>query len=329
MTESQDEPPPKQDQPHNGLRYSVDGFLRPSSSPTKPKAGNDLPLNNLDGPSSSSSRNTSKHHHRHHHRHASNEKLPSQSSSPHLNQLYAGAAIDHNAFSRNSENVSEKHRHTHSRVPSNTVRDGQHVAASTSQEAEGQGVAVGSGEDGGRGKKRRSPMELFLDFRHAAYKIITYSWVNVLLVFVPIAIICSEVDAIPGSVAFAMNAIAIIPLAGLLSHATECVARKLGDTIGALMNVTFGNAVELIIFIIALEKNKIRIVQSSLLGSILANELLILGMGFFLGGLRYREQLYNSTVTQMSACLLSLSVVSLVLPVSIRREAHLWPPSSY
>ncbi|PHH68903.1 hypothetical protein CDD83_5891 [Cordyceps sp. RAO-2017] len=63
-------------------------------------------------------------------------------------------------------------------------------------------------------------------------------------------------------------------------------------------------------------QDQIRIVQASLLGSILANLLLILGMGFFLGGLRYREQIYNSTVTQMSACLLSLSVISLVLPTA-------------
>ncbi len=67
---------------------------------------------------------------------------------------------------------------------------------------------------------------------------------------------------------------------------------------------------------IALVKNEIRIVQASLLGSILANLLLILGMSFFLGGLRFREQIYNSTVTQMSACLLSLSVISLVLPTA-------------
>jgi Ca2+:H+ antiporter len=67
---------------------------------------------------------------------------------------------------------------------------------------------------------------------------------------------------------------------------------------------------------IALVKNEIRIVQASLLGSILANLLLILGMCFLLGGLRYREQIYNSTVTQMSACLLSLSVTSLLLPTA-------------
>lgn len=63
-------------------------------------------------------------------------------------------------------------------------------------------------------------------------------------------------------------------------------------------------------------QNEIRIVQASLLGSILANLLLILGMAFVLGGLKYREQIYNSTVTQMSACLLSLSVISLLLPTA-------------
>lgn len=73
-----------------------------------------------------------------------------------------------------------------------------------------------------------------------------HSWVNVLLVFVPVGIAVQAAGLNPGLV-FAMNAIAIIPLAGLLSHATECVASRLGDTVGALINVTFGNAVELII----------------------------------------------------------------------------------
>ncbi|KAE8153580.1 Sodium/calcium exchanger protein-domain-containing protein [Aspergillus avenaceus] len=146
--------------------------------------------------------------------------------------------------------------------------------------------------------------------RHA----LCHSWVNVLLVFVPIGIAMEAVKLSPALI-FAMNAVAIIPLAGLLSHATECVASRLGDTVGALINVTFGNAVELIIFI-ALVKNEIRVVQASLLGSILANLLLIMGMAFLLGGLRFQEQIYNSTVTQMSACLLSLSVTSLLLPTA-------------
>jgi Ca2+:H+ antiporter len=73
-----------------------------------------------------------------------------------------------------------------------------------------------------------------------------HSWVNILLIFVPIGI-ASEVAHLNPAIVFAMNSIAIIPLAGLLSHATESVATRLGDTLGALLNVSFGNAVELII----------------------------------------------------------------------------------
>lgn len=72
------------------------------------------------------------------------------------------------------------------------------------------------------------------------------SWVNVLLVFVPVGIACNFAGLNP-TIIFAMNAIAIIPLAGMLSFATESVAHRLGDTLGALLNVSFGNAVELII----------------------------------------------------------------------------------
>ena len=66
--------------------------------------------------------------------------------------------------------------------------------------------------------------------------------------------------------------------------------------LGALLNVSFGNAVELIIFIIGLAKNEIRITQAAILGSILANLLLILGMAFFIGGLRFQEQVWMSSV---------------------------------
>ncbi|RMZ77174.1 hypothetical protein DV737_g4509, partial [Chaetothyriales sp. CBS 132003] len=153
-------------------------------------------------------------------------------------------------------------------------------------------------------------------------RIITCSWINWLLVFVPAGIIMgilvdwAHVDAVSPSAVFAINAVAIIPLASMLAYATESVASKVGDTLGALMNVSFGNAVELIIFIIALSKNEVSVVQAAALGSILSNLLLILGMAFVVGGLRFREQLYNSTVSQMSACLLCLSVISLLLPTA-------------
>ena len=145
-------------------------------------------------------------------------------------------------------------------------------------------------------------------------KIWFHSWVNVLLIFVPVGIAVHFAGVNP-NVVFALNAVAIVPLAGLLTFATESVAHRLGPTLGALLNVSFGNAVELIIFIIALVKNEIRVVQASLIGSILANLLLILGMAFLIGGLEFQEQVYDSTVTQMSACLLALAVLSLLIPV--------------
>ena len=152
--------------------------------------------------------------------------------------------------------------------------------------------------------------------------IIRSSWINWLLVTVPVGIILgalndwADLHLVDPSVIFAINAVAIVPLASLLAFATESVASKMGDTIGALMNVTFGNAVELIIFIIALADGQVRVVQAAAVGSILSNLLIILGMSFLLGGLRFREQLYNSTVSQMSACLLCLSVISLLLPTA-------------
>jgi Ca2+:H+ antiporter len=128
-------------------------------------------------------------------------------------------------------------------------------------------------------------------------RIIFCSWINWLLLFVPVGIIIGAIERSQGhdsvispTVVFSMNAIAIIPLASLLAFATESVATKMGDTIGALLNVTFGNAVELIVFIIALVANEIQIVQAAALGSILSNLLLILGMCFLFGGLRFREQ---------------------------------------
>jgi Ca2+:H+ antiporter len=73
-----------------------------------------------------------------------------------------------------------------------------------------------------------------------------HSWINLLLIFVPIGI-AVKVAGLNPAIVFAMNAVAVIPLAGVLAHATESVAGRLGDTLGALLNVSFGNAVELII----------------------------------------------------------------------------------
>jgi len=96
-------------------------------------------------------------------------------------------------------------------------------------------------QDAGKEKKN-----IFMRFWLTLRSILFASYVNVLLVFVPIGI-AAKAAHLSAGIIFGMNAIAIIPLAGLLSHATESVAKRMGDTVGALMNVTFGNAVELII----------------------------------------------------------------------------------
>ncbi|KAL8717151.1 MAG: hypothetical protein Q9225_005580 [Loekoesia sp. 1 TL-2023] len=87
---------------------------------------------------------------------------------------------------------------------------------------------------------------IFIRFYGVCKGILLASWINTLLVFVPVGI-AVEIAGVSPTIVFAMNAVAIVPLAGLLSYATESVASEMGDTIGALMNVTFGNAVELII----------------------------------------------------------------------------------
>jgi Ca2+:H+ antiporter len=109
---------------------------------------------------------------------------------------------------------------------------------------------------------------------HKTWQVLASNYVNVCLVFVPAGIITGALGVNPTTV-FILNFLAIIPLASLLSFATEELAAKLGQTIGGLMNATFGNAVELIVSIIALKEGQIRIVQSSMLGSILSNILLV------------------------------------------------------
>lgn len=102
----------------------------------------------------------------------------------------------------------------------------------------------------------------------------------------------------------------------MVSFATEEIAIKVGQTLGGLLNATFGNAVELIISIIALIQGKVTIVQASLLGSMLSNLLLVLGMCFFFGGLKHKEQEFNTTTAQTASSLLALAISSLLIPAA-------------
>lgn len=149
-------------------------------------------------------------------------------------------------------------------------------------------------------------------------------YVNVLLFFVPLGIIAGVLEWSPTAV-FTLNFFAIIPLAAILSFATEEISVRLGETLGGLLNATFGNAVELIVSIIALRNNQIEVVKSSMLGSILSNLLLVLGMCFFLGGIfnmkdnrgRGSEQVFASGTAQTACSLMTLSSASMVIPAAL------------
>ncbi|KAI8338959.1 Sodium/calcium exchanger protein-domain-containing protein [Chlamydoabsidia padenii] len=149
----------------------------------------------------------------------------------------------------------------------------------------------------------------------------TSSYFNILLVFVPMALIASYTNA-SDTIVFSLNFLAIIPLAKLLGFATEEIALRTGSTIGALLNATFGNAVELILGIIALKEGLIRVVQASILGSILSNILLVLGFCFLLGGSTRQEQSFNVTAAQTSSSLLALTTLSLLIPAAFSATAN-------
>ncbi|GAA5829595.1 hypothetical protein JCM11251_000213 [Rhodosporidiobolus azoricus] len=140
-------------------------------------------------------------------------------------------------------------------------------------------------------------------------------WLNVLLIAVPLSF-ASHFAGWGSTADFIISFIAIIPLASLLGDATEQCSIKVGQTIGGLLNATFGNAVELIVAVLALKRGELRIVQTSLLGSILSNLLLVLGCSFLAGGIKFKEQTFQMTAAQASSSLMVLAVATLVIPAA-------------
>ncbi|KAH8099523.1 calcium/proton exchanger [Cristinia sonorae] len=141
------------------------------------------------------------------------------------------------------------------------------------------------------------------------------SWFNVLLLFVPLSVISHHLNW-DAALRFSFSFVAIIPLASLLGTATEQLSLELGQTLSGLLNASFGNAVEIIVGISALMQGEVRIVQTSLLGSILSNLLLVLGCSFLAGGLRYSESNFQVTAAQASSSLMTLSCITLVIPAA-------------
>lgn len=138
-------------------------------------------------------------------------------------------------------------------------------------------------------------------------------YLMVLLLFVPLAIAAEVMHASP-LVIFALSAVAIIPLSGILGHATEELAGHTGSTLGGLINATLGNFAELVIASLALRAGLIDLVKASITGSILGNLLLVLGAAQLAGGVKYKTQKINPNLAGMSSTLLVVAVLGLVMP---------------
>ena len=140
---------------------------------------------------------------------------------------------------------------------------------------------------------------------------------NILLlfiVFVPVSFLLEHVFHQSGLPVFITSGLAIIPLAGLMGKATEHLAERVGEGMGAFLNATFGNAAELIIAIIALRAGLHDLVKASITGSIIGNVLLVFGLSSFLGGLRYQRQSFNPVAAGHGSTMLLLSAIGLTIP---------------
>ncbi|AVA25844.1 calcium/proton exchanger [Rhizobium sp. NXC24] len=148
-----------------------------------------------------------------------------------------------------------------------------------------------------------------------------------LVVFVPVAIILEQVTPEAHTLLFLMSIVAIVPLAALLSRATEAVAAKTGDAVGGLLNATLGNLTELVISLAALQSGQYLLVKASLAGAIVTNTLFMLGGAFLFGGLRHHVQEFNRVNARFQACLLFLATIAILVP-SLVGEADRAPDTS-
>ena len=139
-----------------------------------------------------------------------------------------------------------------------------------------------------------------------------------LFVFIPITLWLEHGGASAPMVFFSA-ALAIIPIAHLIVSSTEKIAVHTGDAVGGLLNATFGNAPELIISLVALKAGMHELVLGSLAGALLANLMLSIGLSFFLGGLKYKEQSYNPQSTRLYNSMMLIAVISLLVPSSFYR----------
>jgi Ca2+:H+ antiporter len=148
---------------------------------------------------------------------------------------------------------------------------------------------------------------------------------NWLLIFVPISVYLELTHGSPVAV-FICSALAIIPLAGWMGRATEHLAEHMGEGIGGLLNATFGNAAELIIALMAMQKGLHGVVKASITGSIIGNILLVLGLSALCGGMKFKVQKFNQTAASIGSTMLALSGIALLMPAMfhfvVGKEQH-------
>jgi Ca2+:H+ antiporter len=138
-----------------------------------------------------------------------------------------------------------------------------------------------------------------------------------LLAFVPVVFVAATLKPEAHTLLFVLSVLAIVPLAALLSHATEAVAAKTGDTVGGLLNATLGNLTELVIALTALRAGQYMLVKASVAGAIVTNTLFLLGASFLLGGLRHHVQEYNRVNARLQTSLLFLATVAMLVPSAV------------
>ena len=138
-------------------------------------------------------------------------------------------------------------------------------------------------------------------------------WPYLLVPFIPIAI-ALDLTHSGAALVFTASALGVIPTAALMGRATDELANRSGPGIGGLLNVTFGNAPELIICLFALEKGLQEVVKASLVGSILGNILLVMGAAMFFGGLKRDRQHFDRTAASVQALMLLLAASALAMP---------------
>ena len=138
-----------------------------------------------------------------------------------------------------------------------------------------------------------------------------------LLAFVPVVFAAQKLSPEAHTLLFVLSVLAIVPLAALLSHATESVAAKTGDTVGGLLNATLGNLTELVIALAALRAGQYALVKASIAGAIVTNTLFMLGASFLLGGLKHHVQEYNRASARLQAGLLFLATIALLVPSAV------------